>query len=305
MTSSTPKARPGCVGRARAAGAGCHGRSRLRRRSRQVQEARRREPHARARVAVDRVARRAHARQLQDRLREGQPDRAAEGPGPGLPRHDHGKQGQGAPRACQGQHDAGRRQGLRRREVRRARPRERRDAPRMGHAGPPVAAVRQARGRQDRRARRRPRLAQAQELPGTRVVRRERRLQGAREVRSRCRRRDHSHRQRARRDQLREGRGHARVHRQRPEDDARCAGRRGRACSSFSATARATRRRIRRAVSWSVEKPKDGAAWVVDFNKAYNPPCAFSAYTTCPLPPPQNWLKSDVSAGERYTGRKS
>ena len=54
-----------------------------------------------------------------------------------------------------------------------------------------------------------------------------------------------------------------------------------------------------------VEKPKDGAAWTVDFNKAYNPPCAFSAYTTCPLPPPQNWLKADVAAGEKYTGRKS
>ena len=53
-----------------------------------------------------------------------------------------------------------------------------------------------------------------------------------------------------------------------------------------------------------VEKPKDGT-WVVDFNKAYNPPCAFSAYTTCPLPPPQNWLKGEISAGEKYTGRKS
>jgi uncharacterized protein (DUF1684 family) len=53
-----------------------------------------------------------------------------------------------------------------------------------------------------------------------------------------------------------------------------------------------------------VERPKDGA-WVVDFNKAHNPPCAFSAYTTCPLPPPQNWLKNDVSAGEKYAGRKS
>ena len=52
-----------------------------------------------------------------------------------------------------------------------------------------------------------------------------------------------------------------------------------------------------------VDKPKDGA-WVVDFNKAYNPPCAFSAYTTCPLPPPQNWLKGEVSAGEKYAGRK-
>ena len=54
-----------------------------------------------------------------------------------------------------------------------------------------------------------------------------------------------------------------------------------------------------------VEKPKDGGTWVVDFNKAYNPPCAFSAYTTCPLPPPQNWLKGDMAAGEKYAGRKS
>ena len=53
-----------------------------------------------------------------------------------------------------------------------------------------------------------------------------------------------------------------------------------------------------------IEKPKDGA-WVVDFNKAYNPPCAFSAFSTCPLPPPQNWLKGDMAAGEKYAGRKS
>jgi hypothetical protein len=53
-----------------------------------------------------------------------------------------------------------------------------------------------------------------------------------------------------------------------------------------------------------VEKPKDGN-WVVDFNKAFNPPCAVSAYTTCPLPPPQNWLRNDVAAGEKYAGRKS
>jgi uncharacterized protein (DUF1684 family) len=54
-----------------------------------------------------------------------------------------------------------------------------------------------------------------------------------------------------------------------------------------------------------VEKPKDGGQWTVDFNRAYNPPCAFSAYTTCPLPPPQNWLKGEVAAGEKYAGRKS
>ena len=53
-----------------------------------------------------------------------------------------------------------------------------------------------------------------------------------------------------------------------------------------------------------LKRPGD-EAWFVDFNRAYNPPCAFSAYTTCPLPPPQNWLKSAIPAGERYAGRKS
>ena len=48
-----------------------------------------------------------------------------------------------------------------------------------------------------------------------------------------------------------------------------------------------------------VALPKNGKA-VVDFNKAYNPPCAFSAYTTCPLPPPQNVLNVKVAAGEKY-----
>lgn len=47
------------------------------------------------------------------------------------------------------------------------------------------------------------------------------------------------------------------------------------------------------------DTPVDGRT-TVDFNKAYNPPCAFSAYTTCPLPPPQNWLKVPVEAGEKY-----
>jgi len=51
-----------------------------------------------------------------------------------------------------------------------------------------------------------------------------------------------------------------------------------------------------------VRKPKDGR-WVVDFNRAYNPPCAFSAYTSCPLPPPQNVLATRIEAGEKYRGR--
>lgn len=50
-----------------------------------------------------------------------------------------------------------------------------------------------------------------------------------------------------------------------------------------------------------VALPKNGRT-VIDFNKAYNPPCAFSAYTTCPLPPPQNVLKTRVAAGEKFRG---
>ncbi len=38
---------------------------------------------------------------------------------------------------------------------------------------------------------------------------------------------------------------------------------------------------------------------VIDFNKAYNPPCVFTAYSTCPLPLPQNRLRFRVEAGER------
>ena len=38
---------------------------------------------------------------------------------------------------------------------------------------------------------------------------------------------------------------------------------------------------------------------IVDFNLAYNPPCVFSSYATCPLPPPQNRLALRIDAGER------
>ena len=42
---------------------------------------------------------------------------------------------------------------------------------------------------------------------------------------------------------------------------------------------------------------------VLDFNRAYNPPCAFNPYTTCPLPLPENRLRVSVRAGERaYAG---
>jgi uncharacterized protein len=38
---------------------------------------------------------------------------------------------------------------------------------------------------------------------------------------------------------------------------------------------------------------------IVDFNRAYNPPCAFTDFATCPLPPPQNRLSLRVEAGEK------
>lgn len=50
----------------------------------------------------------------------------------------------------------------------------------------------------------------------------------------------------------------------------------------------------------NVEKrPALGGKVVLDFNKAFNPPCAFSKFTTCPLPPRQNHLAIAVEAGEQ------
>jgi uncharacterized protein (DUF1684 family) len=47
--------------------------------------------------------------------------------------------------------------------------------------------------------------------------------------------------------------------------------------------------------------PKDGQV-VLDFNKAYNPPCAFTPYATCPLPPTENRLAIRIEAGEKKYG---
>lgn len=50
------------------------------------------------------------------------------------------------------------------------------------------------------------------------------------------------------------------------------------------------------------EPPKDGKV-IIDFNEAYNPPCAFTPYATCPLPTQQNRLDVRVTAGEKkYRG---
>jgi uncharacterized protein (DUF1684 family) len=47
--------------------------------------------------------------------------------------------------------------------------------------------------------------------------------------------------------------------------------------------------------------PKDGQV-TLDFNKAYNPPCAFTPYATCPLPPKENHLAVRIEAGEKTYG---
>lgn len=49
------------------------------------------------------------------------------------------------------------------------------------------------------------------------------------------------------------------------------------------------------------DPPKDGKV-LMDFNKAHNPPCAWTPYATCPLPPKENYMKVRVEAGEKYTG---
>jgi uncharacterized protein (DUF1684 family) len=48
--------------------------------------------------------------------------------------------------------------------------------------------------------------------------------------------------------------------------------------------------------------PQNGKV-VLDFNRAENPPCAFNAYATCPLPPPDNRLQVRVEAGEKIYDR--
>jgi hypothetical protein len=48
-----------------------------------------------------------------------------------------------------------------------------------------------------------------------------------------------------------------------------------------------------------VPKPGADGKVVIDFNRAYNPPCAFTPFATCPLPPNQNRLDLAITAGEK------
>lgn len=52
----------------------------------------------------------------------------------------------------------------------------------------------------------------------------------------------------------------------------------------------------------SVSSPKDGKV-IIDFNRAVNPPCAFTNFPTCPLPPSQNNLPISIIAGEKKASR--
>lgn len=45
---------------------------------------------------------------------------------------------------------------------------------------------------------------------------------------------------------------------------------------------------------------KEGAEIVIDFNKAYNPYCAYSSKYTCPIPPKENNLDLRIEAGVKY-----
>ncbi len=51
-----------------------------------------------------------------------------------------------------------------------------------------------------------------------------------------------------------------------------------------------------------VDKPDSSGKIILDFNKAYNPPCVFTKYATCPLPPEQNYLNLKINAGEKKYG---
>ena len=46
--------------------------------------------------------------------------------------------------------------------------------------------------------------------------------------------------------------------------------------------------------------PDDSGVTLLDFNKAYSPPCAFNEFATCPVASPQNRLKTRIFAGEKF-----
>jgi uncharacterized protein (DUF1684 family) len=53
-----------------------------------------------------------------------------------------------------------------------------------------------------------------------------------------------------------------------------------------------------------IDKPDSNGKVIVDFNKAYNPPCVLTKFATCPLPPKENYIKLKITAGEKMYGEK-
>lgn len=49
-----------------------------------------------------------------------------------------------------------------------------------------------------------------------------------------------------------------------------------------------------------VAKPENNETTTIDFNRSINPPCAFTDFATCPLPPEENYIKFKIEAGEQY-----
>lgn len=48
-----------------------------------------------------------------------------------------------------------------------------------------------------------------------------------------------------------------------------------------------------------IDAPDEYGRLEIDFNRSYNPPCAFTPFATCPLPPPQNRMELHIEAGEK------
>ncbi len=55
----------------------------------------------------------------------------------------------------------------------------------------------------------------------------------------------------------------------------------------------------RRGGGYFLPFPVPGGKFLVDFNLAYNPYCAYNEYWTCPIPPKENRLSVPIRAGEK------
>lgn len=51
------------------------------------------------------------------------------------------------------------------------------------------------------------------------------------------------------------------------------------------------------------DPPDSTGKVIIDFNKAYNPPCIFTPFATCPLPPKENVIRTKITAGEKLWGK--